>query len=303
MKKPVNFSLQGCLELFLDRCEKENLSPATIQFYVNNIGRFIRYLSDEHNLANPLAKDFKAEYINKYLLNAKNSKKWVGHSLIKTKTEKLASQSVRTYTRALRAFGNWLFNEGFIKQNILELVKLPKASEADKEVLCDSEIESIMESFNIKSELGLRNAIIFTLAYDCGIRQGGIVNLSVKDVDLKAKTVRVRLKGGDITILPLGNTIVRQIREYIVKYRGLGKDDEPLLVNNIGEKLTENAVKKMFSKLKLTTGIKRVNCHLGRHTFSTNYINAGHSQKDLQLALAHQSDVISKKYVHLAERM
>lgn len=302
MKQPVNSSLQGCLELFLDRCESENLSPATIQFYLGNIGRFVRFLADEHNLENPSVEDFKAEYIKEYLFMAKSSKKWEAHLQIKTKKEKLSSQSLRTYARALRAFGNWLFMEGFIKENILELVQLPKASKSYKVILDDSEIETIMKTFNTKNKLGMRDAIIFILAFDCGIRQGGIVNLLIRDVDLKAKTISVRLKGGDITCLPIGNTLVKQIREYKVKYRSLGKENEPLLTNNLGGKLTENAVKKMFTKLKKTTGIERINCHLGRHTFATNYMMEGHSQQELQLALAHESEFMSKNYVHLAKR-
>lgn len=55
----------------------------------------------------------------------------------------------------------------------------------------------------------------------------------------------------------------------------------------------------MFSKLKITSGVKKVHCHLGRHTFATNYINEGHTQQELQLALSHESDTMSKKYVHL----
>lgn len=185
----------------------------------------------------------------------------------------------------------------------MKLVKLPKAAYKDKDVLTDDEITTVMDSFNIRTELGLRNVIIFTLAYDCGIRMGGISNLLVKDVDLRLKTVRVQLRGGDITVLPIEDSLTRQIREYIIKYRGLGKDEEPLIVNVHGEKMTPNAIKKMFSKLKETTGIKRIHCHLGRHTFATNYVIEGHSQHELQLALAHQSDTVSKKYVHLAERV
>lgn len=302
-KQPVNLTLQACLELFIDRCERENLSSATIQFYLYNIGSFIRYLLDEHNSENPPVVEFKADNIHKYLKRVKERCKWEGHPNIKVHKGKVGGQSVRTYTRALRTFGNWLFSEGLIEENILKLVKLPKAANADKEVLTDAEIDTVMDSFNIRTELGLRNAIIFTLAYDCGIRMGGIANLLVKDVDLRLKTVRIRLKGGDITVLPIGDLLTRQIREYIIKYRGLGKDEEPLIVNVRGGKLTENAIKKMFSKLKGTTGIKRIHCHLGRHTFATNYVMEGHSQHELQLALAHQSDTASKKYIHLAERV
>lgn len=105
-KQLLTMSLQGCFELFLDRCERENLSPATIQFYVDNIGHFIRYLYNEHSLENPIIKDFRAEYINKYLMKVKNGKRWERHTQIISQTEKLCSQSVRTYTRALRAVGN-----------------------------------------------------------------------------------------------------------------------------------------------------------------------------------------------------
>jgi len=36
-KQPVAISIQGCLELYLNRCEEENLSMATTQYYMNNI--------------------------------------------------------------------------------------------------------------------------------------------------------------------------------------------------------------------------------------------------------------------------
>jgi site-specific recombinase XerD len=303
-KQPVAMSLQGCLELFIDRCENENLSPATIQYYKFNIGSFIRYLRDEHRLENPITSDYKVEYLNGYLAKARKRNKWEEHSYIKTKEVKLGSQSIRTYTRALRTFGNWMFREGFIEDNILEKLKLPKASDKMKEILNDDEIEKIMDSFNAKTELGLRNSIIFTLAYDLGVREGGIANLRVMDVDFKAMSARVQLKGGNITILPISKTLAKQVREYIVKYRGFGKDEEPLLVSYTGGKLTGNAIKKVFTKLKQTTGIQRVNCHLGRHTFSTNYVSEGkHNCKELQLALAHESDTMSKKYVNLAQKI
>lgn len=122
--------------------------------------------------------------------------------------EKVGSQSVKTYARALRAIGNWFFTEGYISENILETVVLPKATIADKEVLCDDEIKTIISKFDTKTKLGLRNSIIFLLAFDTGIRQGGISNLKIGDVDLKSKTLRVRLKGGNITVLPLGNTVL-----------------------------------------------------------------------------------------------
>lgn len=47
MKKPV-LSLQEVLELYLAEHEYENSSKATIQYYIWNIGRFIRFLIDAY---------------------------------------------------------------------------------------------------------------------------------------------------------------------------------------------------------------------------------------------------------------
>ena len=304
MKKPV-LSLQEVLELYLAEHEYENSSKATIQYYIWNIGRFIRFLIDEQHIENPKVTDFKAENIIKFLMRLKNSKKWENRQDIKPekRKEKIGSQSIKTYARALRAFGNWLYTEGYIKENILDLIKLPKAHEKDKEILTDLEIKLVFDSFDRKTELGLRNAIIFALTIDSGIREGGIANLTIKDADFTAKTLKVRLKGGDTTLLPLGKTVLYMIKEYKIKYRSCAGDDEPLLLNKYGDPISENAIKKMFTALKVKTDIKRINCHLGRHTFATNYRRAGHTEHEVQLALAQKSGAAAKKYVHLAERI
>jgi site-specific recombinase XerD len=304
LKKPV-LSLQEVLELYLAEHEYENSSKATIQYYIWNIGRFIRFLIDEQHIENPKVTDFKAENIIKFIMRLKNSKKWENRQDIRPERRKatIGSQSIRTYARAFRSFGNWLYKEHYIKENILDLIKLPKAHKKDIEILTASEIELVFNTFDRKSELGLRNAIIFALSVDLGIRQGGIANLTIKDADFTAKTLRVRLKGGDTTLLPLGKTVLYMIKEYKIKYRSCAGDDEPLLLNKFGDPLTENAIKKMFTALKEKTGIERISCHLGRHTFATNYRRDGHTEHEVQLALAQRSDVAAKEYVHLAERI
>ena len=98
MKKPV-LSLQEVLELYLAEHEYENSSKATIQYYIWNIGRFIKFLIDEQHIENPKVTDFKAEYIIKYLMRLKKSKKWENRQDIKPEKRKgkIGSQSIKTY--------------------------------------------------------------------------------------------------------------------------------------------------------------------------------------------------------------
>ena len=82
---------------------------ATIQYYKYNVGSFIKYLNDEHGLIYPVVSDYKVVYLNGYLKKVRQKNKWEEHAHIKTKDSKLGSQSIRTYARALRTFGSWLF--------------------------------------------------------------------------------------------------------------------------------------------------------------------------------------------------
>ena len=128
MKKPV-LSLQAVFGLYLAEHEYKNSSRSTIQYYIWIIGRFIRFLNDEQHIENPKVTDFKAENIIKFIMRLKNSKKWENRQDIRPEKRKatIGSQSIRTYARAFRSFGNWLYKEHYIKENILDLIKLPKA--------------------------------------------------------------------------------------------------------------------------------------------------------------------------------
>jgi len=305
-KKPANsVSLRGCIDMFTDLCDARNLSPATTKFYKENLDRFVRYLTDKQGFENPVVQDFNVENIKKYLASLKNKQKWEEHATITVSKQKIGSQSIRTYTRALRAFGNWLYKEGLIDEDILDKIELPKAEKKDKEILTDQEIAKVLNTLNPKTELGLRNTAIFLLTVDTGLRQKTIANLKICDIDFEQRTVRVGVKGNRITVLPLGKTAIRRLREYIIKHRHFDLDDDNayLFISASGEKLTENAIKKMFSKLAKKSGVKRLHCHLGRHTFATNYINDGHNSQELMIALTHLSQKIADEYVHLAERI
>ena len=79
---------------------------------------------------------------------------------------------------------------------------------------------------------------------------------------------------------------MRSIRQYFLKYRSnVAEVDDYLFISASGAKLTENAIKKMFTKLSKASEVKRLHCHSGRHTFVTNYIIDGHTSQELRIKL------------------
>ncbi|WP_417151330.1 tyrosine-type recombinase/integrase [Ruminococcus sp.] len=69
------------------------------------------------------------------------------------------------------------------------------------------------------------------------------------------------------------------------------------------EPITSNAIKMLFQRLKISSGISRLYPHLLRHTFATNYIIQGGNLEVLRVLLGHSSISITQIYIHLATQM
>ncbi len=65
--------------------------------------------------------------------------------------------------------------------------------------------------------------------------------------------------------------------------KGENDADTPLFTDQSGRALTGNAVRKLFDRLKVATGIDDLCAHMLRHTWATNYHrSASGSRFDLQ---------------------
>ena len=69
------------------------------------------------------------------------------------------------------------------------------------------------------------------------------------------------------------------------------------------EPITSNAIKMLFQRLKISSGISRLYPHLLRHTLATNYIIQGGNLEVLRVLLGHSTISITQIYVHLATQM
>lgn len=64
--------------------------------------------------------------------------------------------------------------------------------------------------------------------------------------------------------------------------------------------ITEDTIKKMFQKLKASSGVNRVHAHLCRHTFATSYLQYGGNMEKLRLYMGHSDYEILKNYLHIS---
>ena len=297
------FMLYDMILLFIDEKRMESVSENTIEFYKYNLNRFLLFLENELGITEAECKEYNLYNIDKFRKMLKSKKKW-DEQPTKMKNEKITNNSYRTYTNAIRVFGNWLYGKELIDEDIINSIKLPKSSDKQIRMLSEQETRNLFNQFDLKTEIGLRNYIICWLALDLGLRSNSIASLRLLGVDFNNNILTVWLKGNKIATYPLGKELKAKLREYIVLYRQRANTHEDsLFLNRDHSCITTNTIKQLFKKLKIITGINELGCHYLRHNFATNYVLDGHSMEETQFMLGHTTQQMAKKYVHTAKQL
>jgi len=292
----MNITLESAIQQFLIDQELKGNTKKTISFYNHNLGYFSRFFGKERSI-----EEINLNDLNQYLLMMKNKPKLQGHRF-KPKVEKpISSVTLQTYMRALRGFLGWMYKEGYIKENLQEKFKLPKAAKKAVEILSDEEIEKLIGSMNPKTEMGLRNLCIVALMIDCGLRRNEVIELNYDNVHISQGVIKVMGKGQKERIVPLGLQTKKFLLKYMNGYRPMPIfETKRLFLDKECKPMSENAVKMLFVRLKKKTKIDRLHPHILRHTFATKYLMNGGDIFSLQQILGHTSLEMVRKYSHLA---
>ena len=220
-----------------------------------------------------------------------------GYSLA-TKSRKIASA---------KSFFNFLKSEGIIHNNLMDEVRQPRSGQVLPKALSIEEVDLLL---NFKSEKqsteDLRDGVMVELMYAAGLRVSELVGLNVRDVDLDVGSVRTIGKGYKERIIPLYETAVESISEYVTIIRPIhsqSQKQEALFLNRRGSRLTRQAVWLRLRKLAITVGISdKITPHMLRHSFATHLLHGGASLRHVQELLGHSNIATTQIYTHLTDK-
>ena len=220
-----------------------------------------------------------------------------GYSLA-TKSRKIAST---------KSFFNFLKSEGIIHNNLMDEVRQPRSGQVLPKALSIEEVDLLL---NFKSEKqsteDLRDGVMVELMYAAGLRVSELVGLNVRDVDLDVGSVRTIGKGYKERIIPIYETAVESISEYVTIIRPIhsqSQKQEALFLNRRGSRLTRQAVWLRLRKLAITVGISdKITPHMLRHSFATHLLHGGASLRHVQELLGHSNIATTQIYTHLTDK-
>ena len=263
---------------------ERSVSPHTVTAYLNDLEQFIRFLAS--GVSPPShPEDVTHLDIRRYLahLHGELKKSSIGR--------KLAS---------VRAWFRYLLREGIVTRNPAELISTPKKEQRAPFHLTIDEITALVEAPGESSILPLRDRAILETLYSCGIRLSELTSLSIQDVDLEGRVVRVLGKGNKERIVPLGRKAAIAVIDYLTARRH-PPGCAPFLINARGGRLTGRSVARIVDSylLKLAT-MKKVSPHTLRHTFATHLMEGGADLRAIQELLGHASLSTTQKYTHVS---
>lgn len=299
----MEITLPTLIEYYITSKRVKGCSKKTLIGLTSNLGRFIRYLKqNQHSLklANLTIHDARA-----YISSLQGTvTKYEGHTLTPPKPNcTFSPETVRKHAVTLRAFSNWLHQEGYTNQPLLEMLELPKLPQTKIEVLSPEEIQKVLACINPSTFMGSRLYAMVVLMIDSGLRAGEVVGVKLADVDWERGVFKVLGKGSKERFVPLGGTAKQVLLRYVQVFRPkpARPDVDNVFLSVDGYPLTVNAITQIMKRLAKNSGIKRLHAHLLRHTCGVQYLMVGGDTKSLQMFLGHASPFMTHHYEQLTD--
>ncbi len=294
----ISLGLRELIAWYQISNQAEGKSPRTIAWYTEMLRSFLNYLKKElkcHDLS-----AFNIDIVRNYIIYLHNKPKFQGHPYTPQQNKLLSPRTVQCHVRALKAWGSWLYAEGYTDQNILANLKLPKATSKVMEPLTLLEIKKVVSSINRNIYSGERNHAVLVTLLDSGLRASEAAGITLDNLNLKDGFIKVIGKGDKERIVPIGKFVQMELLHYIEKVRPqpYGSDYDKLFLTRGGKPITVNTVKLVFSRLASSSGVKRLHAHLCRHTFAINYLLNGGDIFSLREILGHTTLEMVNHYLH-----
>lgn len=225
--------------------------------------------------------------------------------LVRLKQEGRAASTVARKLASIKAFYRFLTAERYIRRNPAEVLEAASRGLHLPKVLSVQEVERLLDEPNLGTLDGYRDKTMLELLYATGMRVSELVNVPVKNVDMKMQYVIVMGKGSKERMLPLGRTAMHYLEHYLSVVRPQllhGKPDAAaeLFVTGWGGPMTRERFYEIIVAYGKSAGIsKRVTPHMLRHSFATHLLNNGTDLRIVQELLGHADISTTQIYTHL----
>ncbi|MCI9640387.1 MAG: tyrosine recombinase [Emergencia sp.] len=271
--------------------EEKKSSDNTCEAYMRDIKAFGEFLQRRGIVALEKAG---SNDVAAYMMELKNSGKSKA-----TINRKLSS--IRTYYK-------FLIKKGMMRENPTEDIKSPRVERRELDYLTIEEVETLLLAPD-ESIKGIRDRAILEVLYATGIRVSEIIELRLKDINLRMGFLTLNGAHGRARIVPMGSMARRALDHYILSSRpALMKDGTPddpesvLFVNYLGEAFSRQGFWKLMKQYGRQVGLEdRLTPHILRTSFAVHMVQNGADLKSLQELMGHEDIMATRIYLSVTK--
>lgn len=283
MQQPIVLTIQH----FLDYLKfQKRYSQHTIISYKNDLDAFYVFLQYQFG-ETPLA-DIKTTFIRSWLADLKQ--------------QGMESKTINRKISTLKSFFKYQLKQQTITVSPMAAIISPKVNKRLPQFVDKKDINTLFAHVEFPDDWdGKTHRLILQLFYNTGMRQAELVGLKEIDISRSNSSIKVLGKGNKERIIPVSNTLMNQMQEYMSdKRKQFAEFDKfHLFITVSGKKLypryVYNAVNKYLGRV---TTIDKKSPHVLRHTFATHLMNSGADLNAVKELLGHSSLAATQIYTH-----
>ena len=265
---------------------EKNYSQHTVTAYINDIGFFESFLSNEF------------EDDNLIRVNYNQIRSWI----VSLSDDGISNASINRKVSSLKSFYKFLLKTKQIDTSPLLKHKALKAPKKIQIPFSEKELDMVLNQIIYKEGFeGVRDKLIVDLFYTTGIRRTELINLNIQNVDLSNKTIKVIGKRNKERIIPILTIIEEQIKKYLSERSSIQevKEIEYFFLLSNGVKLNDSFVYRLINYYFSNVSEKvKKSPHILRHTFATHLLNNGADINSVKELLGHSSLASTQVYTH-----
>jgi integrase/recombinase XerD len=222
-----------------------------------------------------------------------------------------ATSSIARQLAAVRMLHRYLSIEGERSDDPaadLEGVRVPSGI---PKPLTEAQVTSLLDAVVVTEPIHRRDLALIELLYATGARISEAVGLSIGEIDLDARLVRLYGKGAKERIVPFGSTAAAALDDWfspsgrarIVPDRWRSRDDaEAVFLNTRGGRLSRQAAWQIIKKYGVRAGIAaELSPHVLRHSCATHLLDHGADLRIVQEMLGHASISTTQIYTKVSQ--
>jgi integrase/recombinase XerD len=256
---PIANLRQQRIEQFLDL---KDLAPRTRKTYAQQL----RWFSDW------MDKDWQTVNLNDVRR----------YKLYLEQERQLKPNSIALALSSLKSFYAWLKLAGYVVENPMTAVSVPRPAEAEGKNLEGFQVEALVKALEARGETAARDAAIFCLLFFTGLRANEVSGLNVGDFNGAEILIR-EAKHDSTGRVPVNRQTDEAIREYLlerwVQTQETLSESDPMFVSvspkTMGRRLGYQGIYYMVKDLGQAAGLANIHPHRGRHTFASRLIEDG----------------------------